>query len=351
MSTPAATAAAPAAAADTKPQVETKDATSADYYFDSYSHFGIHEEMLKDSVRTRTYQDSIIKNAHLFKGKTVLDIGCGTGILCMFAAKAGAKKVIGVECASIHAQAQQIVKDNKLDHIITLVKGKVEEISLPDGIETVDIIVSEWMGYFLLYESMLDTVLYARDKWLIKDGSGMIFPDKATIYMCGIEDAEYRDSKINYWDSVYGFKMNPIKELALLEPLVDICEPEQVISNAAALTNIDIYTVKKEDLDFTSNFQLEINKTETLHALVAFFNVEFSKTHTKLWFSTGPKSKSTHWKQTVFYLREPLHVKANDIVKGKIAVKRNDKNPRDLDIEIHAGLNKLPKEPQQYRLR
>lgn len=125
--------------------------------------------------------------------------------------------------------------------------------------------------------------------------------DKATIYICAIEDAEYRDSKINYWDNVYGFKMNPIKELALVEPLVDCCDPEQVISNAATLINIDIYTVKKEDLDFSANFQLEINKDDYLHALVAFFNVEFSRTHTKLWFSTGPKSKSTHWKQTVFY--------------------------------------------------
>jgi len=67
------------------------------------------------------------------------------------------------------------------------VKGKLEEITLPDGIETVDIIISEWMGYFLLYESMLDTVLYARDKWLVKDGSGIIMPDKATIYLCAIE--------------------------------------------------------------------------------------------------------------------------------------------------------------------
>lgn len=69
------------------------------------------------------------------------------------------------QCASIYNQATQIVKDNKLDHIITLLHGKLEEVTLPDGIETVDIIISEWMGYFLLYESMLDTVLYARDKW------------------------------------------------------------------------------------------------------------------------------------------------------------------------------------------
>ena len=40
----------------------------------------------------------------------------------------------------------------------------------------VDIIISEWMGYCLFYESMLDTVLYARDKWLKPDG--LMFPDK-----------------------------------------------------------------------------------------------------------------------------------------------------------------------------
>ena len=92
------------------------DVTAADYYFQSYSHFGIHEEMLKDRVRTLAYRKAILNNAHLFRGKTVLDVGCGTGILCLFAAKAGAKQVIGVECASIAVQAKQIVKDNQLDH-------------------------------------------------------------------------------------------------------------------------------------------------------------------------------------------------------------------------------------------
>lgn len=49
--------------------------------------------------------------------------------------------------------------------VITVLKGKIEEIELP--VAGVDIIISEWMGYFLVYENMLDTVLYARDKWLV----------------------------------------------------------------------------------------------------------------------------------------------------------------------------------------
>jgi len=76
---------------------------------------------------------------------------------------------------------------------ITLVKGKLEEADLP--IQEFDIIISEWMGYFLLYESMLDTVLLARDKYLKKDG--LIFPDTATLYLAAIEDQEYKEEKIN----------------------------------------------------------------------------------------------------------------------------------------------------------
>lgn len=50
--------------------------------------------------------------------------------------------------------------------MITIIKGKVEEVTLP--VDKVDIIISEWMGYFLFYESMLDTVIFARDKWLVE---------------------------------------------------------------------------------------------------------------------------------------------------------------------------------------
>uniref|UniRef100_A0A8C5M305 Protein arginine methyltransferase 8 n=1 Tax=Leptobrachium leishanense TaxID=445787 RepID=A0A8C5M305_9ANUR len=73
-----------------------EEMTSRDYYFDSYAHFGIHEEMLKDEVRTLTYRNSMYHNKHVFKDKVVLDVGSGTGILSMFAAKAGARKVYGV---------------------------------------------------------------------------------------------------------------------------------------------------------------------------------------------------------------------------------------------------------------
>ena len=74
----------------------------------------------------------------------VLDVGCGTGILSMFAAQAGAKHVYAVDCSSIIAQAEKIVEKNGFGDKITMIKGKVEEIDLP--VPQVDIIVSEWVS-------------------------------------------------------------------------------------------------------------------------------------------------------------------------------------------------------------
>ena len=73
----------------------------------------------------------------------------------------------------------------------------------------VDIIISEWMGYFLMYESMLDTVLFARDKWL-KPG-GLLMPDRCTLSVVAIEDAEYRCDALSF--------MNPLGRLTCLDVL------------------------------------------------------------------------------------------------------------------------------------
>lgn len=102
--------------------INPEEMTSRDYYFDSYAHFGIHEEMLKDEVRTLTYRNSMYHNKHVFKDKIVLDVGSGTGILSMFAAKAGAKKVYGIECSSISDYSEKIIKSNHLDHSKAYIK-------------------------------------------------------------------------------------------------------------------------------------------------------------------------------------------------------------------------------------
>ncbi|KAI5097029.1 protein arginine N-methyltransferase 1 [Silurus meridionalis] len=293
-----------------KPAAE--DMTSKDYYFDSYAHFGIHEEMLKDEVRTLTYRNSMFHNKHLFKDKVVLDI----------------------ECSSISDYAVKIVKANKLDHIVTIIKGKVEEVELP--VDHVDIIISEWMGYCLFYESMLNTVIYARDKWLKPDG--LIFPDRATLYVTAIEDRQYKDYKIHWWENVYGFDMSCIKEVAIKEPLVDVVDPKQLVTSSCLIKEVDIYTVKIEDLSFTSPFCLQVKRNDYIHALVTYFNIEFTRCHKRTGFSTSPESPYTHWKQTVFYLDDYLTVKTGEEIFGTISMKPNVKNNARTRARLRVGV-------------
>jgi protein arginine N-methyltransferase 1 len=115
-----------------------------------------------------------------------------------------------------------------LDKKITVIKGKMEEIELP--VKHVDIIISEWMGYFLLYESMLDSVLYARDKYLAPGGK--MLPDRAMIYVAAIEDEQYKNNKIGFWKNVYGVDMNCLSAAAMKEPLVDSVESNMINSGA-----------------------------------------------------------------------------------------------------------------------
>lgn len=77
--------------------------------------------MIQDKVRTSTYARFIMTNPIIFKDAVVLDVGCGTGILSLFAARSGAKRVIAVDASDIVSKAMIIVKENGLEDIITYV--------------------------------------------------------------------------------------------------------------------------------------------------------------------------------------------------------------------------------------
>ncbi|KAJ3285916.1 hypothetical protein HK104_009250 [Borealophlyctis nickersoniae] len=308
-----------------------------DYYFGSYAETEIHESMLKDTVRTESYRDFIYNNKGYFKGKIVLDVGCGTGILSMFAARAGAAKVYAVDNSTIINKARKIAAENGLEDTITFVQGKVEEITLP--VDNVDIIISEWMGYFLLYEGMLDSVLHARDRWLAPDG--IMAPSRTDMLIAAIDDAEWVNDKYHFWNDVYGFKMQTMKHGFLTDGQVDFADPKTIVSDTATIKQIDIATTTPTQLDFSTPFRLTITAASArVNALVGWFDTYFAGQDEDgadletVFFSTGPTVKGTHWKQTLFAFEEGVDVVKGSVLEGTFKCVKSGENHRELVVDV-----------------
>lgn len=298
-------------------------------YFNTYAHFGIHYDMLSDKVRTETYRDAILKNSDTIKEKVVLDLGCGTGILSMFSATAGAKKVYALDQSEIIYHAMDIVRENSLQDVITLVKGRLEDTKLE---EKVDIIVSEWMGYFLLFEGMLDSVIYARENCL--NPGGLLLPNRCNISLVANGDIDTHKKLIDFWSDVYGYKMNCMKSEVVREASIDVVASKNIISEPYIIKEIDINTCSTDVMDFTSKFRLIILKDGFLTSLVGYFDTFFDLP-TSISFSTGPHVTSTHWKQTVFYFRDCKEVKEGDVIEGTIICSRQKTDVRALSVQIN----------------
>lgn len=125
-----------------------------------------------------------------------------------------------------------------------------------------------------------------------------------------------------------------MKDNALSEPLVDTVEMKALVTDPCPVFTIDLNTVTTEQLAFSEQFQLRVQRNDFIHALIAWFDIDFGACHKPIRFSTGPHTKYTHWKQTVFYLREVLTVEEGEILTGFLTNKPNNRNKRDLDIKI-----------------
>lgn len=123
--------------------MEDQDVISPDVYM---SFLLEHEEIMRDEVTMLGFKAAIEANAGLFQGATVLELGCGSGVLSMWAAQQGAANVIAVDASPVTQIARQLVRENRLEHVIQVLQCQVEqlEVLLPEL--AVDIIISKWMG-------------------------------------------------------------------------------------------------------------------------------------------------------------------------------------------------------------
>jgi len=305
-------------------------------YFDGYSDYSIHAEMLQDKIRTEAYKDTIYNNSSILKGKKIVDIGAGTGILSMFAADAGADHVYSCEMAEIAYDCIDIVRENNLQDKITVLKGKAEEQY--EKIKDCDVIISEWMGYCLLFEGMLDSVIKVRDKILKPDG--LMIPATANIEVCLMNNRDHWDYYNGFWGDVYGFKMNSMKKKTKYEAQVTAMDSRHVGSKLQELIKWNLKTCSIADLTFSSKIDLRSDIDGEIHGILASFDcgmIDCEKDdqgEKPIVLSTSPLKAPTHWKQTAFLIEHPVIVSTGDHITGLFELRRNHKNERELKVYI-----------------
>ncbi|KAK2628023.1 hypothetical protein QTJ16_002669 [Diplocarpon rosae] len=340
------------------------------HYFSSYSYNDIHETMLKDTVRTDAYRDFVYNHKSLFAGKTVLDVGCGTGILSMFCAKAGAAKVMAVDNSAIIDKARENIFNNGFADKITCLRGKIEEVSLP--VEKVDIIVSEWMGYCLLYEAMLDSVIYARDKYLTSDG--LMIPSHMNMWIAPVADPEYIADHISFWRDVYGFDMKAM-QAGIHDDVQILHMPARAIcANPFPFVQLSLHTTTVKDLVFKRKWQAKLSEDiDALDGFIIWFDSFFmpsredsvpENARAEEWikagkkgiaFTTGPGGEETHWKQGVMLIenttKEPASHKAGEAILGELQYTVPDENSRALNIGVTWKVSGENERSQTWKMR
>eukprot|EP00039_Didymoeca_costata_P012153 m.173908 g.173908 ORF g.173908 m.173908 type:complete len:370 (+) comp15397_c0_seq9:134-1243(+) len=344
------------ATAERPPNIEGEDFSN---YFSAYGYLYNQKEMLEDPDRMSAYFRAITGNTASFKDKVVLDVGTGSGILAIWAAKAGAKKVYAVEATYMAKHAQTLCEANGVGHIVEVIQSAMEDVELP---EKVDIIVSEWMGYMLLRESMLDSVLIARDKYLAPGGA--MYPSHATMYMAPIfdytqdrRDQEYRVSLENWaqfskdLSDKYQVSFDCLSESYNQESrqyfydsaLWVNTHPSQLLGPPVAMLTYDLHTLTLDELKATQKGDLSMAIMNTsnnpeINGFVIWFDAYFKGSEASpamlpVTLSTAPNPEgATHWGQQQFHLAPGIKANHGDSIKNKWEIRRQKQNPRLLEV-------------------
>lgn len=308
-----------------------------------YEYLSSQQNMLEDLVRTGAYQRGMLLNRADFEGRVILDVGAGTGILSLFAAQAGARKVYAVEGTESSEFARKLVSDNGFDDRIEIIRSTLSDLTLP---EKVDIVISEPWGFFLFHERMVESFLLARDRYL--GPGGTVFPSTGRIWIAPFCDRALHDSRLKaaeFWETrdFYGVNLSGFTRLAkerLFEmPAIGSVSPRSLMATPSA-TAFDFRTMPLDSLaEIRLGFEFCATRSGSIHGIAGWFDVSFDGSQECVRLTTGPDGPQTHWMQLRFVLQKPLSVRVGQKLDGVLVLKANEKSSytAHLDASLEGG--------------
>jgi len=232
--------------------------------------------------------------------------------------------------------SRKIIAQNGYTDRITVLEGEAGDVQLPDGVEA-DVLISEWMGFYLLHESMLDAVVTARDR-LLRSG-GAVFPSTATLYACPVSVKEYCAENFDFWQDVCGFDFSEagslMRQKCLKSPEVMTVSEKSLLAEPQQLLTIDLQYVEASDVSTVmASLDFTVQRNDLMHGFALWFDVQFESCRSSLTLDTSPSAAPTHWQQTVVLLPDTLLVNRDSLVQCRMTLQQAADNHRRYNITI-----------------
>jgi len=235
-----------------------------------------------------------------------------------------------------------LVEANGLADVITVIRGKIEEVQLP---EMVDVVVSEPMGFLLVHERMLESYLVGRDRFLKPAVAPRMFPSVGRIRVMPFSDAQLhaeQAAKTLFWRTTdfFGVNMSVLETYAsqqsFAQPVIGCVDPAQFIAAEEQMCShtINFETASIADLnEIEVPFSFRISRNSLMHGVVCWFDVDFTGSQNIVTLSTSPRAPTTHWYQIRLLLANPLGVNTGQRVDGRVLMRANEKFSYDVLLE------------------
>ena len=309
--------------------------------FLDFAAFDSQRMMLRDAARTDSFVRAI--GAVAKPGQTVIDVGTGTGILAFAAARAGAR-VHAIDQSKVIDTARALAAANGLAERIEFFRGPATAFSQP---VKADLIVSEWIGHFLLVENMFPAVAAVRDRTL-KPG-GRMLPSAANMTLAPLEDrALYVKESVGFWESpLQGFDYRPVKalELPVLRTTVAVIRPDSLITDARVVHRLDCQTAGADDLYFEKTVDFVSPREATVHGFAGWFDLELAPGIT---LDTSPFAVTTHWQQMYLPI-DAVRVDAGDVLRTTLTCAPGAHRPAlTVALEVLRGGRQVHRQQRAY---
>lgn len=276
--------------------------TDAPAYLD-YERVSHHRSMISDRTRTFSFRDAI--NEVVGQDSVVVDLGSGTGILSVFAAKAGASRIYAIERTGIIDVARRIAARNGVDNI-TWLHADSSAVELP---EPCTVLVSECLGYLALQENMLTDLLRFRDRWLAPGGA--LIPQHVTLSLVPVDCAQAYDN-VSFWASAgrhYDIDFEDLRQIGANSTYRHRFEPVEFLAEPATVAEFDLRSTTEANADIECQFV--VNRPGTFHGVAGYFGARLSDS---IYLDTRPGS-FTHWQQEFFPACKPTPVETGQRVE------------------------------------